>query len=66
MFAFNGNSVECKTFIVKININDIIYEKVEVVQSPNPRKNALVGRDLINLWNMRLDGRNHTGEFISV
>ena len=63
--GFNGEGQRCNKYCVNIKINDLAYEYVKVIASPNQRENILIGRDLINLWQMKLDGQNCTGEFIS-
>ena len=55
---------EYAVYHVSIKINDLVYKHVRVI-APSYRTNVLVGRDLINLWQMKLDGQDLTGEFIS-
>ena len=58
----NGNSFIRKTYDVFIQIQSIRFDLVSVVATP--RDNVLIGRNLINLWEMKLDGQNHKGEII--
>ena len=63
--GFSGDDVkEYTVYHVNIKINDLVYKHVRVI-SPSHRTDVLVGRDLINLWQMKLDGQSLTGEFTS-
>ena len=64
--GFNGKEQICNIYYVSVKINDLTYDYVKVIASPVDRKNLLIGRDLINLWQMNIDGRNYTGEFTPV
>ena len=57
--AFDGSVDQYNVYRVNIKIGDISREYVRVIATQ--RNNVLVGRDLINLWHMRLDGPNLTG-----
>jgi len=43
-------------YFVSIQIGDIKFNSFEVVAMP--RDNVLIGRDLINLWKLKLDGKS--------
>ncbi len=58
--GFDSEQKEYDTYYIHVKINNIIFGLMEVLS--RPRKNVLVGRDLINLWKMKLDGQNRTGE----
>ena len=63
--GFSDDDVkEYTVYHVRIKINDLVYKHVRVI-APSHRTDVLVGRDLINLWQMKLDGQGLTGEFIS-
>lgn len=53
---------ERDTYYVHIKINSTIFEYVEVADF-GERDNVLIGRNILNLWRMNLDGQSHTGEF---
>lgn len=48
-------------YVVHIKIDDVVFEYVDVIATPH--RHILVGRNLINMWQMKLDGKNHIGEF---
>ena len=50
----------CKTYDVFVKIGEIEFDLLQVVATE--RNNVLIGRDLINLWQMNLDGENEIGE----
>ena len=58
----NGGRRRRSTYDVFIKIGTIQFDLLQV--SANPRDNILIGRDLINLWNLKLDGQTQTGELI--
>ena len=47
-------------YLVHIKIGEIKFDLMEVVALN--RDDVLVGRDLINLWTLVLDGKNKFGE----
>lgn len=47
------------TYEVKFTINDIEFEIMPVISRPRP--NVLLGRDLINLWDIKLEPKNKMG-----
>ena len=59
--GFGSPQQEYDSYVVNIKINGTMYKYVKVITRIRP--NILIGRDLINLWRMKLDGQNHTGEF---
>ena len=48
------------TYVVNIKINGALFEMVQVISAQI--EYALIGRDLINLWRMTMDGQSRTGE----
>jgi hypothetical protein len=52
------------TYFVKIKIGSVIFPYIEVISRPDKiRPNVLLGRNLLNLWKMQLDGQTHSGLF---
>ena len=47
-------------YFVKITIGTIQFELLKVIASN--RNNVLLGRDIINLWELELDGQNRIGK----
>ena len=64
--GFSGKSIECDVYCVNIKINNRTYEDVEVIASPEPELYTLIGRDLINLWRMTLNGQSRTGQVFAL
>lgn len=58
----NGGRVRRSTYDVFIKIGTMEFDLMRV--SATPRDNVLIGRNLINLWNLKLDGQTRTGELI--
>ena len=59
--GFDSPQQEYDVYVVNMKINGTMYEYVKVIT--RIRTNILIGRDLINLWQMELDGQNHIGKF---
>ena len=60
--GINGDSQKYNTYIVNIQIQDKMYEKIRVITQPDKvRKNVLIGRNLINLWYMIFKSQTRTG-----
>jgi len=58
----NGGRKRRNTYDVYLTIDSIDFDLVQVTATP--RDNVLIGRNLINLWYLKLDGQNLTGELI--
>jgi predicted aspartyl protease len=56
----NGDPVPRDTYDVHIKIGNVKFELLQVIALP--RDNVLIGRDLINLWHLTLDGKTLQGE----
>ncbi len=54
----NGILTTHLNYFVSIQIGNIKFDSFEVVAMP--RNYVLLGRDLINLWNLQIDGKNET------
>ena len=63
--GFNNKGEEHYVYYVNINIGEQTYKDVRII-APHARGNVLLGRDVINLWKMTLDGQNLMGEFTSL
>lgn len=64
--GFDSNIWEYDTYFINVKIYDLVYRYVKVIaQSDKKRQNILVGRNLLNLWHMKLNGETHKGEFTS-
>ena len=61
--GFDSDTKKYKAYVVNIKINNTEYRFVQVIASLKPRFNILLGRNLINLWKMELDGQSHTGVY---
>lgn len=55
----NGVEIVTSTYFVHITIGETKFELMEVVALD--KDCVLVGRDLINLWTLTLDGKNELG-----
>lgn len=60
VYTFDGTKRLYGEYRVNIKIHNALREYVRVIAAQ--RDNVLVGRDLINLWRMRLDGPSLTGK----
>lgn len=63
VYGFNDDgqtSEEYPTYHVHITIDGIKFELLEVIA--RKRETVLLGRDIINLWEMNLDGKNCIGD----
>lgn len=58
--GFDGSKLQYGVYVVDIKIGDILYKYIDVIAAR--RTGILVGRNLINQWRMRLDGKNCTGD----
>lgn len=58
--AFDGSAHTYAEYRVNIKIGDALYEYVSVIATQ--RNDVVIGRNVINLWRMRLDGLNLTGK----
>jgi len=64
--GFDSDVREHDAYFVNVKIDDLVYPYVKVItQSDKRRQNVLVGRNLLNLWHMKLNGETHKGEFTS-
>ena len=61
--GYSGDLEEHDVYHVNIKINELVYKRIRVIATE--RSIALIGRNLINLWQMKLDGKNLTGKFTS-
>lgn len=62
-----GFGSEIKThdaYFIHVKINDIVFQYIKVISQPDDRRpNILIGRNILNLWQMQLDGEKHNGSF---
>ena len=58
--GFDGSVVKCDTYWVNIKINNTMYKNIQVLATSG--LDILIGRNLINSWQMKLDGKTCTGE----
>ena len=56
--AVNGTETTHFRYFVSIQIGNVKFGNFEVVAMP--KEYVLLGRDLINLWNLEIDGKNET------
>lgn len=64
--GFDSDVKEHDAYFVNFKISGLMYSYVKVISQPDKKRpNILIGRNLINLWQMKLDGQNHTGEYVS-
>jgi len=62
--GFGSEITPRDAYFLNIKIGNIVFPYVKVIsQSDDRRPNILIGRNIINLWKMNLDGENHTGSF---
>jgi len=62
--GFDTEAIDNITYFVYVKINSTKFGLLEIMSKPDRlRPNVLVGRDLINLWKMTLDGENKLGTF---
>ena len=52
----NEQTIECNRYFVSVQIGHIKFERLRVITMP--KDYALIGRDLINLWKLELDGKS--------
>lgn len=50
------------TYEIYVKINNIKFDLMSVIATP--RHNVLLGRDLINIWNMEFDSQNKKGNVV--
>lgn len=55
-----GQGKDHDAYFVKITIGTIQFELLKVIASD--RNNVLLGRDIIHLWKLELDGQNRIGK----
>jgi len=56
--SFDGKVTETPAFYVNVSMNGFWFEFVKVLSSP--RTNALLGRDILNMLRVMMDGKNLT------
>lgn len=59
--TFDGDKKQCKKYSANLIINNKLYSNVGVISTNG--SNILIGRNIINLWQMTLNGKNCTGKF---
>lgn len=50
------------TYVISVTIGPVSFRPLEAI--PTELNHVLIGRDLINLWTMTLDGKSETGEIV--
>lgn len=62
--GFNSDPEEFRTCFVYVKIDSQKFDLLEVIRSEDElNPDVLIGRDLINLWKMMLDGERNEGKF---
>ncbi|NET09168.1 MAG: hypothetical protein F6K16_31590 [Symploca sp. SIO2B6] len=56
----NG-SKRVRTFFVDIEVEDVTFPRLEIIELPDERKHAMVGRDILNHFKLILDGPREKG-----
>ena len=56
IMAVNRTVSECPTYFASIKIGHTVFSKLLVMSMQ--KEYALLGRDLINLWQLNIDGQN--------
>lgn len=65
VYGFNTQKEDASdydAYFVHVTIGSITFELLKVISEDQPY--VLIGRDLINLWHLKLDGENLIGDIV--